>query len=245
MRSQKLLVSVRGVKEALAAARGGAGIVDVEYPASALGTPYPLNILAVKEALSEAGLRGILVSTNIGETQANRANACQAALGVATAGADLVKFGLAEMPLEAAAYIGRSIVRTVRRWYGEAKLYPAVFVDEDLQRFFRPLEDGAELAAQIESDGLLIDTFNKLVGKGLLDFCGIEALRALVADLHSNQKEAWVAGSIGADELPDLWEAGLDVVCVRGAACKQAEGIGRFGEVDEEIVRRLVSTIPS
>ena len=39
-----LLVSVRGPQEALAAAEGGAHIADVEYPASALGTPYPLNI---------------------------------------------------------------------------------------------------------------------------------------------------------------------------------------------------------
>ena len=33
---QRLLVSVRGSKEALAAVRGGAQIADVEYPASAL-----------------------------------------------------------------------------------------------------------------------------------------------------------------------------------------------------------------
>lgn len=45
----RLLVSVRGPKEALAAAEGGAHIADVEYPASALGTPYPLNIKAVRE----------------------------------------------------------------------------------------------------------------------------------------------------------------------------------------------------
>jgi len=31
--------------------KGGARIADVEYPASALGTPYPLNILAVRERL--------------------------------------------------------------------------------------------------------------------------------------------------------------------------------------------------
>ena len=43
----RLLVSVRGPNEALAAAEGGAHIADVEYPASALGTPYPLNIWAV------------------------------------------------------------------------------------------------------------------------------------------------------------------------------------------------------
>jgi hypothetical protein len=41
---QRLLVSVRGPNEAVAAAKGGAHIADVEFPGSALGTPYPLNI---------------------------------------------------------------------------------------------------------------------------------------------------------------------------------------------------------
>ncbi len=39
----RLLVSVRGPNEAVAAAQGGAHIADVEYPASALGTPYLLT----------------------------------------------------------------------------------------------------------------------------------------------------------------------------------------------------------
>lgn len=38
-RMQRLLVSVRGPDEAVAAAKGGAHIADAEYPGSALGTP--------------------------------------------------------------------------------------------------------------------------------------------------------------------------------------------------------------
>lgn len=242
---QRLLVSVRGKNEALAAARGGAHIVDVEYPASALGTPYPLNILAVKEAVKEAGYDSILVSTNIGEVQASRASACQAALGVATAGAGLVKFGLGELPLEAAAYLGQSLVRTVKHWHKKVRLYPAVFVDTDLQRFFRPLDEGVELVLQTYADGLLVDTFDKLVGKGLLDYCTTERVQTLVNGLHSEGKEAWVAGSITHAELPDLWATGADVVCVRGAACEAEAGTGRFGQVSSDLVRQLVDTIPS
>ncbi len=76
---QRLLVSVRGKNEALRAWKGGAKIIDVEYPASALGTPYPLNIDAVRRALPKAAR----VSTNIGEEQPVRSTACQAAVGVA------------------------------------------------------------------------------------------------------------------------------------------------------------------
>ena len=85
-----LLVSVRGPVEAVPAACGGAHIVDVEHPSSALGTPYPLNIKAVRDALDAEGFPDLPISTNIGEQQPIRSSACQAALGVAVAGATRV-----------------------------------------------------------------------------------------------------------------------------------------------------------
>jgi (5-formylfuran-3-yl)methyl phosphate synthase len=241
---QRLLVSVRGPSEALAALRGGAQIADVEYPASALGTPYPLNIAATVAAIRRARIRAVQVSTNIGETQHMRANACQAALGVATAGAHLIKFGLAELPLEAAIYQGQTVIRTVRRWYPRRKLYPAVFVDDSMQRFFKPLSDSPKLAKAIRADGVLIDTFDKGIGKGLRHYCTVNELRAWCTRMHDMGKEAWLAGSIGIDDLPELWAAGADVICVRGAACRTDKSKGRFGEVDTGIVRRLVATLP-
>ena len=62
---QRLLVSIRGKNEALEAVRGGAHIADAEYPMSALGTQYPLNIHAIRTSVPKA----IPVSTNIGEKQ--------------------------------------------------------------------------------------------------------------------------------------------------------------------------------
>jgi uncharacterized protein (UPF0264 family) len=240
---QRLLVSVRGPVEAVVAASGGAAIVDVEFPASALGTPYPLNIHAVRERLRSSGYRLVLVSTNIGERQAVRATACQAALGVGQAGADLIKFGVAELTLEAAKYLGKSVVRTVRRWHPRKKLYPAVFVDDEMMRFLDPVVDGAKLANAIGADGLLIDTYNKSFGKGLLDYLSLSDVKRFVRRMHGQRREAWVAGSIGKDDLPGLWETRVDVICVRGAAC-DPKGPGRFGAVREALVRRLVSTIP-
>lgn len=244
-RAPKLLVSVRGKNEALTAASAGAHIADVEYPASALGTPYPLNILAVRETLSGEGFGGVKVSTNIGEIPRDRASSCQQALGVTAAGADLVKFGVAQMSLDAAVYFGSSLVRTLRHWYPEKMSYPAVFVDPDLQLYLEPLRDGPSLVRQIDADGLLVDTFNKVVGKGLLDYMSLEDVSGLVTALHEIGKEAWVAGSITLDELPGLWATGVDVICVRGAACTPGKGSERFGEVDYELVRSLVATIPA
>lgn len=240
---QRLLVSVRGPKEALAAIKGGAHIADVEYPASALGTPYPLNIRTVRNRLNKAGYKRVLVSTNIGENPTIRASSCQAALGVATAGADIIKCGLAELPFEAATYLGETIVRTVKKFYPKKKVIPAVFVDADMQRFFKPFEEGVELIKKSDADGILIDTYNKSIGKGLLDYCSLKDIASFVKRCHKSEKEAWIAGSIILEELQALWRTGVDVICVRGAACEQ-KGKGRFGEVKVKIVAELVATIP-
>lgn len=240
---QRLLVSVRGPIEADAAACGGAMIVDVEFPASALGTPYPLNVAAVKTRVKTKYPR-VAISTNTGEIQHERANACQAALGIATAGADLIKFGLAELSLRAATYQGREIIRTVRKWCPKKKLYPAVFVDTDMQRYFDALRESPRLARDIDADGVLLDTFEKGTGKGLLDYVTVKDIGAWIRKLHAMGKEAWLAGSVTRDELPGLWRSGADVICVRGAACEHQRGAGRFGPISPTLVKELVATIP-
>lgn len=245
-RKQRLLVSVRGPVEALEAARGGAQIADVEYPASALGTPYPFNIANTRSRLSAARFSGVAVSTNIGEVQDVRASACQAALGVAVSGADLIKFGLAGQSPEAANYLARKIVETVRVYCPQPKrLYPAVFVDNDASRFFKPLLKGSDLVRSSKADGLLVDTFNKVIGKGLLDYWKIEEVRLFVRRMHSLRKEAWIAGSITHEQMSMLWRTGVDVICVRGAACGNGTGTSRFGRVTAARVRDLVATIPN
>ncbi|MFA4824821.1 MAG: (5-formylfuran-3-yl)methyl phosphate synthase [Methanoregula sp.] len=239
---QKLLISVRGPKEAIEAAKGGAHIADVEYPISALGTPYPLNIVAVRNRLNKDGYNKVLISTNIGEKQHDRASTCQAALGVATAGADIIKCGLAELPLQAAIYQGQSLVRTVKFFYPKKKVIPAVFVDKDLKRFFEPFKESHELVTEIKADGILLDTYNKSMGRGLLDSCTLQEIADLVSTFHNSKKEVWIAGSITLKELPELWATGVDVICVRGAACEQ-KATGRFGEVKAKIVSKLVETM--
>jgi len=237
---QRLLVSVRGPNEALSAAKGGAHIADVEFPGSALGTPYPANVARVRKRVPPK----MAVSTNIGEKQTDRASACQAALGIATAGADLIKCGLAELSPDAAEYLGRTLVRTVKAWFPKKGVYPAVFPDKEMSRFFDPLKDGPKLAKRIRADGILIDTFRKDIGKGLTDYYALGELRKFVSDCHRRDVEAWLAGSITLEELPDLWSTGVDVICVRGAACAKGKGAERFGSVRADIVAKLASTIP-
>lgn len=236
----RLLVSVRGPKEALEAVKGGALIADVEYPGSALGTPYPLNINAVRNRLNKNGYKKIPISTNIGEEQRIRSNSCQAALGVALAGADYIKLGFAGLDLNAAIYLGRNLVRTIKKWFPKKKVYPAVFPEERFRISFDPLKDGHKLVKEIKCDGLLIDTYDKGIGKGLLDYYKLKELKKFVNSLHKINSEAWLAGSISKEELPALWKTGVDVICVRGAVCENFDGEDRFGEVKKEIVKDLL-----
>ena len=235
---KKLLISVRGPKEALESVSGGAQIADVEFPESALGTPYPLNIKAVRKSLPKR----VLVSTNIGEEQLKRSTACQAALGVALAGADVVKAGLAGLKYEEAEYLGRLIVRSVKEWFPRKKVIPAFFADPKLSKKFNPVTEGPQLAKAIKADGVLIDTFNKKRGKCLLDYISLQEIEKFAKACHKNRLEAWIAGSITKAQFPTLWETGVDVICVRSAAC---EGRGRFGKVSSKIVAELVATIPN
>ena len=239
----RLLVSVRGPNEALAAAHGGAHIADVEHPSSALGTPYPLNIKAVRDRLDAEGFSELPISTNIGEEQRISSSACQAALGVAVAGANYVKCGFAGLDLKAAAYLGRILVRTVKEWRPECKVYPAIFPEEEFAISFDPLTDGPKLVKEIDCDGILLDTYHKGIGKGLLDYYTSDQLQSFVSDLRSLGKEAWLAGGLMLEDLPRLWSIGVDVICVRGAACARATPGERLGPVTTEAVRNLTTTI--
>ncbi len=237
---QRLLVSVRGKNEALDAVAGGAHIVDVEYPASALGTPYPLNVKAVREAVPSR----IEVSTNIGEEQIHRATACQAAVGVSVAGADIVKAGLAKLPQKEATYLARSVVRSVRAFSLRTQIILVFFADPELaRRYVDPVADGFKVSAESGADGVLVDTFDKSRGRGLLEYLTLRQVATLVERCHKLNLEAWVAGSITRLQMTPLWKAGVDVICVRQAACEQTHGQPRFGRVSKERVSRLAKTL--
>jgi uncharacterized protein (UPF0264 family) len=79
---------------------------------------------------------------------------------------------------------------------------------------------------------------------GLLDYYKLRDIEAFIAKCHDRGLEAWVGGSISKNELPGLWGAGVDAVCVRSAACEPGTGPGRFGQVSATLVRQLVATIP-
>lgn len=238
MTSQRLLVSVRGKKEAIEAIEGGAHIVDVEYPGSALGQAYPLNLLAV----CEVSPPGILVSTNIGEKQFVWSTASQAALGVAIAGVDIIKVGLAGLDASKAKRVMKRVVRNVSYWCPRKMFIPTFFADPDLRAILDPAHESREICKAAGAHGVLIDTFDKSAGKCLLDYLTLDEIRAFARACREKGQEAWIAASITYEQIRDLWKTGVNVICVRRAACESGEG--RMGRVTAKIVRRLCDTIP-
>ncbi|MGB8952296.1 MAG: (5-formylfuran-3-yl)methyl phosphate synthase [Candidatus Aminicenantales bacterium] len=236
---QKLLISIRGKKEALEAYKGGAHIIDVEYPTSALGTPYPLNIQTIRNSFP----RRIKIATNIGEEQRERrSTACQAVLGVALAGADIIKVGLAGYSYKEANYLGKNVVRTVKHWFPNKKVILAVFADKNLRRKFDPVKEGPKLGKAIKADGILIDTFNKKSKQNkLTKLLTLKEIIKFVIKCHLLNIEAWIAGSITLNEIQKLWETGVDVICIRGAAC--LKGSTRMSKVSRNLVRKLKNTL--
>ena len=123
-------------------------------------------------------------------------------------------------------------------------VYPAVFPEEEFSSVFDPLTESASLVKNTDVHGVLIDTYNKSIGKGLLDYYPLDGIAGWAESLHSLGKEAWVAGSIDLVELPDLWRTAVDTVCVRAAACDDTRrGSRRFGAVTHSRVRRLRETL--
>lgn len=235
---QHLLVSIRGKNEAIEAVRGGAHIADAEYPMSALGTQYPLNIQAIRTSIP----KDIPVSTNIGEKQFVWSTAAQAALGVALAGADIIKVGLAELEPDGAIKVMYRVVKNVKWWFNQKNLIATFFADDDMRKFVDPVGEAPLIADEAGADGVLIDTFDKDKGRGILDYLSTADIVSFVDLCHKTGVEAWIAGSITKEQLPALWQAGVDVICVRGAACEK--GKKRMGNVKAGIVAELLKTMP-
>jgi hypothetical protein len=238
-RKQRLLVSVRGKNDTLEAVKGGAHIIDAEYPGSALGTSYPANIYTIRQFTPPERL----VSTNIGEKQFVWSTAGQAAVGVAYAGADIVKVGLAELDEQFAMKVMRDVTKQVRFFFKKQPrlMITTLFADSVLRGILDPITQGVNVSVYAKADGVLIDTFDKQCGQGLLDWLTLREIRTFVKACHSAHQEAWIAGSITRTQMHSLWKTGVDVICVRGAACEK--GTARQGEVDASRVRALVNTI--
>ena len=224
----QLLVSVATAADALAAAEGGADIIDAKDPAAgALGAVSLPRFREIWDALGDIGP----VSAALGDATCELAVARQAREFV-EAGAYWVKVGLlgttdagrAEALLAAAVSGAQATCGGV---------VAVGYADADAAVALPPHElISAAVRARVRT--VLLDTLDK-DGPGLRGVMPVAAIADWIAAGHDAGLSVGVAGKLGAEDLPVLAGLGADVIGVRGAACVG----GRSGHVSPDLVRAL------
>ena len=213
----RLLVSVRDVDEALAAAAAGVDFIDLKEPsAGALGALPPATIEAIVTALKRApGRRPI--SATIGDC-AGMAEVLERVAETAACGVDYVKVGIApgqHALLDALAVCGHAVV-------------PVFVADHGI--------DGALLAraGALAFPALMLDTEDKARGS-LFDIASEAQLQRFVTQVRRGGKLCGLAGALRFEHLPRLLALAPDFAGFRSAVCSGA----RTAALDAQRVQAL------
>ncbi len=228
----RLLVSVRSAEEARAAMAGGAEIIDAKEPS--LGALGAVEIGVLREIIEAVdGTRP--VSAALGDV-GDVALLADRAREATEAGAMFVKVGFADVREMGA--VRERLARVT-----EGALLPSspcavvavAYADWDEVGGAAPSTVLAAAAAE-GAMGVLVDTVRK-DGAGLFRCLGRAALGSLVREARARSLLVALAGRITVEDLSFAYEAGAEIVGVRGAACDH----GRGGLVRESRVRKLVA----
>lgn len=221
-----MLASVTDEHEARLAASLGADIIDAKNPsAGALGALPGETVTAIRAAVPER----IPVSATIGDPVADVAATIAAVIGMAAAGANIVKIGLSKTSGGEAtlAVIGGLDL-------GAARLVGVLLADDGIEL------DLIGAARDAGFAGLMLDTADKRRG-ALPELQSPEALRRFVAATHAAGMFAGLAGSLRAEHVAQLLALGPDVLGFRGGLCRQGE---RTSGIDAEAMQAVRSVIP-
>jgi uncharacterized protein (UPF0264 family) len=228
----RLLVSVRNREEAQAALAGGAEIIDAKEPS--LGALGAVDIGVLREIVRAVnGIRP--VSAALGDSgDADRL--ASAARAAAEAGATFVKVGFADVrdPAAVRARLAR-VMDGALLPSSPCAVVAVAYADWDEVGGAAPQTVVAAAVAE-GAMGVLVDTVRK-DGAGLFRCLGRAALGSLVREARVRSLVVALAGRISIEDLAFAYEAGAEIVGVRGAACE----CGREGRVRESRVRALVS----
>jgi uncharacterized protein (UPF0264 family) len=228
----RLLVSVRNAEEARAALAGGAEIVDAKEPS--LGALGAVDIGVLREIVEAVnGMRPVSAALGDAGDAEWLASAARAA---AEAGAMFVKVGFADVrdPAAVRARLAR-VMDGALLPSSPCAVIAVAYADWDEVGGAAPQTVLAAAAAE-GAMGVLVDTVRK-DGAGLFRCLGRAALGSLVRDARARSLMVALAGRISIEDLAFAYEAGAEIVGVRGAACEH----GREGRVREGRVRELVS----
>lgn len=196
----KVLISVRGVDEALLAARGGADFIDLKEPRNgALGA---LPLATIRDCVAALRGSGLPISATIGDAPCDIGDAVQR---VADCGVDIVKVGIersdsARDVLAMLAGCGRAVV-------------PVLIADRGLD------SELVTFAAGLRFAGLMVDTADKRAGS-LFDRVPMPALQHFISRARAASLMCGLAGALRIDDLPRLVALAPDFAGFRTAVCR-------------------------
>jgi uncharacterized protein (UPF0264 family) len=219
----RLLVSVSNAGEALAAAAGGADIIDAKDPRrGALGAVTPAVFDSIRRAIAQQ------TSAALGDA-ADDLVVERDARAFHQAGASFVKIGFDRIP---SATRGAELITAALRG-APAAVVAVAYADAGRTDGVGP-DDVLDAAVRAGAAGILFDTADKS-GPGLCDLVSNARLTSWVTRAHDARLFAAVAGKLRAIDLGLVRDAGADIAGVRGAAC---DG-GRIGIISTSRVRAL------
>ena len=225
----KLLVSVRDGDEATAALLGKAHLIDVKEPQQgSLGA-------ASKEAWQQVANR-LPESTPMSVAGGELQSFDWESISDLPQRVSLLKVGLShskhvDWPLQLATLS--------RRLPDHCQLVTVIYADGHAC-----MAPGAatvlEVAQQLSSPVLLIDTFHK-DGRNVFDHVDVSQIAEWFEVARQQQMMTVLAGSIHSRILVDAWETNPDVIAVRGAVCRR----DRNGVVDQQKVEQFLQAMHS
>ncbi len=218
----RMLVSVRDVAEALAAAQAGADFIDLKDPADGalggLGAERIAPIVAAMRAQHPA----LPISATIGDMAPSQIDeVLRRVAEVAACGVDYVKVGVGPGPG------GQALLTALAAC--EAQVVPVLLADAGVDMAL--VEAALTLGA---FPALMLDTADKGAGS-LIERLAPAALFGFVAALRRNDCLSGLAGALRAVDVPALREIAPDFAGFRSAVCAGA----RDGVLDPVRVRAL------
>lgn len=232
----QLLVSVRSAREAAAALRGGAALIDVKEPAyGSLGRASDNVIADVVRVV--AGQRP--VSAALGEfvdTFADDLPSCNNFI-------DYLKWGLYRCQDGEEDVWQDELDIAINHLAGQHPNPRVVVVAyADWQRALAPTpEKVCSFSITHRVGGFLLDTWKK-DGSTLLDWLPLNEIQRLRERCHIAGVPIALAGSLGPEEINTLLPLCPDWIAVRGAVC---QGRQRGAAIEQNKVRQLTILLAS
>ncbi|VAX15436.1 hypothetical protein MNBD_NITROSPINAE03-1406 [hydrothermal vent metagenome] len=201
----RLLATVVCVEEAMMLS-GAVDLLDVKNPSKgSLGAPDIKTVRDIKKAVGSATPLSVALGDLDGKTVG-------LGLSMASAGADIIKIGLADIRRAKAIDVFKTLKKNLPP---KVRVVAAAYADAGYHRFFSP-SGLPSFAVEAEADGILIDTFEKS-GKKLFDFLSVYELASIISTARGLKLMTALAGSLGADDIEDAALAAPGFVGFRSA----------------------------